>query len=62
MEKKQLTKETYQVLKENEVLFEGTSYQCDNYIDLIIFLNGLKTSPEFKRKLDNIVEKIIIGI
>ena len=58
MEKKLLINDTYQVLKEDEVLFQGTSYECDNYIDLIVFLNGLKKTPEFTKKLNNIVEKI----
>jgi hypothetical protein len=58
MEKKLLINDTYQVLKENEVLFQGTSYQCDNYIDVIVFLNGLKKDPEFTRRLNNMVEKI----
>jgi hypothetical protein len=58
MEKKLLINDTYQVLKENKVLFQGTSYQCDNYIDVIVFLNGLKKDPEFTRRLNNMVEKI----
>jgi hypothetical protein len=58
MEKKLLINDTYQVLDKDEVLFKGTSNECDNYIDVIVFLNGLKKDPEFTRRLSNFVEKI----
>lgn len=58
MEKKLLINDKYQVLKDDEVLFQGDSLECDKYIKTINFLDGLSKDPEFIAGFDKFVEKI----
>jgi hypothetical protein len=63
MKKIFLINNTCQVIDDNDdVLFQGDSYECDQYIDTSVFLDELRKNPEWIKKLKEKINKIIIGI